>query len=556
MKRTYESVHHAQNKEIYPKKQREKSESEAVPNVSIDELSEVILGTRSASRSVSLKSDNVSSTSNVSQSSDHNTKDNKIEKSHSNIDRTDGALVPYTNAVPSSFVPFLRAFNFVPSARYLSQSIAETLFPRLLPEAQDAARRLYIGGLPQGTTDLDVCHFFHSSLPPSPSVSSGSDDASQPPVVRVEMAGDLTQPYRYCFVYFRHERYAVAALALDTAPFTNRHRATGLLKVRKVKNAPEDPMGETPIPCLAYVAGLPVSEGDKNALVEMFSDPEIGNVQDVWFLSAGESSAQNSGCAFFLYDTPEGVKNLIAALDGEEWNGIALHCRVATHCDRWSTVQRNLLSIPDGLLRLLSSVCPPSILSQYTAATDRTVASSASLICAEDAGHEARKNAFLKALLHPDENIEGVVQRYFRGRRLRGPTRVLVLLNLVDESELDDDEDFENLREDIESELETYGCLEELIITRYPPKVPTRAPESQKPLAITDSGEKGTSVPLSTDETFDDAMEKFFRELKHPVRGAVGRAFAVYRTSQEATLAQQTLSGRRFNGRTVICSLC
>ena len=201
---------------------------------------------------------------------------------------------------------------------------------------------------------------------------------------------------------------------------------------------------------------------------------------------------------------------------------------------------------------------------------------------------------------HPATKAMSVLKNEYPHLRTPGPipifpTKILVLFNMIDETELDDDEDFYELEADIREEVEKYGRVEDLIIPRHPPL----APKPPKPLDLPDlpdppkkvvgllkggdgsavsatSGEPARELPPDPaqvaydeavlrnkrlEEEFEKAKAEFHQarkqwelDLNHPVKAGVGRVFVEYATVDEAALAQKKIAGKLFNGRTVITS--
>ena len=160
---------------------------------------------------------------------------------------------------------------------------------------------------------------------------------------------------------------------------------------------------------------------------------------------------------------------------------------------------------------------------------------------------------------------------------LLNPTRILVLLNIVDVDELEEDKDFYNLLTDIATEAEKHGRVKEIIIPRTPPKppvAPTLEDLPPKPAAPAFADDEAAEehraavahweeetkrindANTSKEEDFRKAREEWDQLYWHPVRGALamGRVFVEYLTADEAAVAQQAIAGRLFNGRTVITS--
>eukprot|EP01064_Diplonema_japonicum_P035732 TRINITY_DN7829_c5_g1_i1.p1 TRINITY_DN7829_c5_g1~~TRINITY_DN7829_c5_g1_i1.p1 ORF type:complete len:597 (+),score=154.94 TRINITY_DN7829_c5_g1_i1:48-1793(+) len=187
---------------------------------------------------------------------------------------------------------------------------------------------------------------------------------------------------------------------------------------------------------------------------------------------------------------------------------------------------------------------------------------------------------------------------------VKKPTKILALLNLFDEEDLEDPINFDSIKAEIEQEVEKYGRVVSLTIPRdqphppvlreKPPK-PTQllAPSTEQRLAITGpmgataappgyalDRNSGALIPLNKveeetrkigeenvrrmrdweqlctdiDETYEKAREKWEKDVQDPIKNGVGKVFVEYWTSDEAHAAQVALAGRHFDGRTVITS--
>lgn len=167
------------------------------------------------------------------------------------------------------------------------------------------------------------------------------------------------------------------------------------------------------------------------------------------------------------------------------------------------------------------------------------------------------------------------------------PTRILMLLNMVDEDVLDDDSEYYRLIADVAEEVEQYGRVKEIKIPRpvakpQPPKFVPR--DIQKPTRVvnllplqtpfgdgTDAAHQRSPEEIEYEllvqeeekrkEEFEQEKELYLHLLEQwnldqddPVKGGFGRIFVEYETVEEAALAQRMLCGRLFDGRTIITS--
>jgi hypothetical protein len=182
------------------------------------------------------------------------------------------------------------------------------------------------------------------------------------------------------------------------------------------------------------------------------------------------------------------------------------------------------------------------------------------------------------------------------------PTKILVLLNIVDEADIILDEDYSKLLADLSSEVEKYGRVSKLIVPRrmpapVPPKpLPPKKFEGsrnakqpqrqvnvlplQNPFENAPAPEQPPATSSSVDEPeVEDEYQIFLREkeeeekryqaekdayhkareawqasIQHPVDGGIGRVFVEYETVDEAAEAQAALSGKLFRHRAVVTS--
>eukprot|EP01065_Artemidia_motanka_P035910 TRINITY_DN43813_c0_g1_i1.p1 TRINITY_DN43813_c0_g1~~TRINITY_DN43813_c0_g1_i1.p1 ORF type:complete len:592 (+),score=182.00 TRINITY_DN43813_c0_g1_i1:75-1850(+) len=176
------------------------------------------------------------------------------------------------------------------------------------------------------------------------------------------------------------------------------------------------------------------------------------------------------------------------------------------------------------------------------------------------------------------------------------PTRFLCLLNLFSDDELEDEDEYDQLFADIEQECERWGRVVKINIPRDTPPVP-KAPEKPpppKPLLTHEVQHKitdGPAVPPTLDpksgvlivtvqrpedaakavdqenrrrkqeweerceqidKDYEEAIERWEKEMADPVKNGVGKVIVEYLTPDEAHKAQMQMAGRQFGGRTVI----
>ncbi|SPO29185.1 related to pre-mRNA splicing factor U2AF large chain [Ustilago trichophora] len=113
------------------------------------------------------------------------------------------------------------------------------------------------------------------------------------------------------------------------------------------------------------------------------------------------------------------------------------------------------------------------------------------------------------------------------------PTSCMVLLNMVTPEELQDDEEYADIVEDIRDECTKYGAVTDV-------RVPRPAKESK--------GAAAHQWKRSQDES-DQGAENSSGE-----REGVGRVYVRYGETEHCAEALKAIAGRQFGGRTVICA--
>ncbi|WFD00498.1 hypothetical protein MYAM1_003247 [Malassezia yamatoensis] len=111
------------------------------------------------------------------------------------------------------------------------------------------------------------------------------------------------------------------------------------------------------------------------------------------------------------------------------------------------------------------------------------------------------------------------------------PTRAMTMLNMVTPEELENDQEYQDILEDVREECTRYGTITDLRIPRPFATLQSEASRSWK--ARTESN---PDAPLGKERT------------------GVGRVYVQFATEQQCTQALQAIAGRQFDGRMVICA--
>jgi hypothetical protein len=293
------------------------------------------------------------------------------------------------------------------------------------------------------------------------------------------------------------------------------------------------------------------------------------------------------GC-YVEYKASKSAQAAITALHGEEIGGHAIIVQIATEAVRAGFLSMGMAVT--GLLGDAEDTEPES----FTLPTKN--------ITADMLNVGIPIMSTLSEFVKLDENLAAVWPVVM-------PTRILVLLNMVDKQELEDDDSYAALVEDVSAEVERFGCVEKLLIPRHLPRPPL-PPEDfvppQKPAApvggiyrrsdaheweaadvdaadVVQPAGSGTIVDPSGlsnaayqhdlhmwqaacrfgEDQFELDTQGFRhdrilweQDCLHPVHGvnALGRIFVEYASIEEAEQAQGHLRGRLFSGRTIVTS--
>ncbi|KAG0299983.1 U2 small nuclear RNA auxiliary factor 2 [Linnemannia gamsii] len=312
-------------------------------------------------------------------------------------------------------------------------------------------RRLYCGNLPPGINEESLADFFNQTM-----MSMNLTTASGAPVVSVHINFDKN----YAFVEFRTPEEATAAMAFDGIVFQAQ-----TLKIRRPKDyqPPEGTIQEVPqihVPGVIstnvpdsenkiFIGGLPLYLNDEQVIELLTAFGELKAFNLVKENNIGPSK----GFAFCEYLDPK-----LTDIACQGLNNMMLG-------EKKLVVQRASVG---------------------SSRNNQNPAGGANAIA-----------------LHPNLMLPGA------GPTEVVPTNVLQLLNMVSPEELEDDQEYEDIIEDIRDECSKFGQVLEVKIPR--------------PVA-------GHAVP------------------------GVGKIFVKYASAEETTVALSALSGRKFADRTVLTS--
>ncbi|KAF9908282.1 U2 small nuclear RNA auxiliary factor 2 [Linnemannia zychae] len=312
-------------------------------------------------------------------------------------------------------------------------------------------RRLYCGNLPLGINEESLADFFNQTM-----MSMSLTTSSGAPVVSVHINFEKN----YAFVEFRTPEEATAAMAFDGIVFQNQ-----TLKIRRPKDyqPPEGTVQEVPqihVPGVIstnvpdsenkiFIGGLPLYLNDEQVIELLTAFGELKAFNLVKENNIGPSK----GFAFCEYLDPN-----LTDIACQGLNNMMLG-------EKKLVVQRASVG---------------------SSRNNQNPAGGANAIA-----------------LHPNLMLPGA------GPTEVVPTNVLQLLNMVSPEELEDDQEYEDIVEDIRDECSKFGQVLEVKIPR--------------PVA------------------------------GHAVSG-VGKIFVKYVSAEEATVALSALSGRKFADRTVLTS--
>lgn len=347
------------------------------------------------------------------------------------------------------------------------------------------AKRLYVGNIPPNTNEEEIKEFFTNCLRAHSIVT----DAIPHPVVSATVNLDKN----FAFPEFVSPDLATRTLTLDGTLELRGH----LLRIRRPNNytAPTTPTAAVEMPPLpvidsALLTNMPESP---NRLVITglgpMTDDQVRELLlafgplKMFVLAKDPATGVSKGAAMAEFTHEESTEKAIAGLDNTEMADGRLQVRRASEVED------------------LSSLFPTS-------------------------SPEAM-NTLVQSLLNTSIRVDSVLTGLARAGL--GPTRVLVLLNLVTAEQMADDRIYEETLNDVGDECSQHGKVESVRITR--------------PLSAQDVKEREESVEQQPTEA--NQARKV-----HPVV----KVFVEYQTIKEAQAAQAALMGRKYAGRTVIVS--
>ncbi|CAH7678551.1 splicing factor U2AF subunit [Phakopsora pachyrhizi] len=346
------------------------------------------------------------------------------------------------------------------------------------------ARRLYVGNILHTANEMNVAEFFNAKMKELGMMCKNNEDGSaitisENPVVAVQ----VNHEKNYAFVEFRNAEEATYGMSFDGIIFQNQ-----ALKIRRPKDyTGPDVAGPTHIPGVVstnvpdspnkiFIGGLPSYLTDDQVMELLKSFGELKSFNLVKDTSSGGHVSK--GFAFCEYVDPDITDIACQGLNGMELG------------DRYLVVQRAQIgqnakkekeNNPDAAAQRNNHHHINNFGSQAPAAA-------ASVLAAVKSG-EGEK------------------------------TRVLQMLNMVNQEELLDDQEYSEILEDIRDECGKYGTIEGIKIPR--------------PI----KNEKGR-IDVKASESVD----------------GLGKVFILFSQVTECSSALTAIAGRQFAGRVIICA--
>ncbi|WAQ82274.1 hypothetical protein PtA15_2A591 [Puccinia triticina] len=345
------------------------------------------------------------------------------------------------------------------------------------------ARRLYVGNILHTANEMNVAEFFNAKMKELGLLARNNEDGmaisiSENPVVAVQ----VNHEKNYAFVEFRNAEEATHGMSFDGIIFQNQ-----ALKIRRPKDyTGPDHAGPTHIPGVVstnvpdspnkiFIGGLPSYLTDDQVMELLKSFGELKSFNLVKDTSSGGHVSK--GFAFCEYVDPDLTDIACQGLNGMELG------------DRYLVVQRAQIgqnakkekeNNPDGQRNNYN---------QFNTFAGGQATAAASSVLAAVKGGEGEK------------------------------TRVLQMLNMVNQEELVDDQEYGEILEDIRDECGKYGKIEGVRIPR--------------PI----KNEKGR-IDLQASESVE----------------GLGKVFVMFEKVEECAAALLAIAGRQFAGRVIICA--
>ncbi|KAG0143531.1 hypothetical protein CROQUDRAFT_661160 [Cronartium quercuum f. sp. fusiforme G11] len=350
------------------------------------------------------------------------------------------------------------------------------------------ARRLYVGNILHTANEMNVAEFFNAKMKELGLVSRPGDDGPAPtisenPVVAVQ----VNHEKNYAFVEFRNAEEATHGMSFDGIIFQNQ-----ALKIRRPKDyTGTEHAGISHIPGVVstnvpdspnkiFIGGLPSYLTDDQVMELLKSFGELKSFNLVKDTSSGGQISK--GFAFCEYVDPDLTDIACQGLNGMELG------------DRYLVVQRAQIGQNAKKEKEQSE-----LLNGGLAGGDRR-------------NHNGHYPSF--GGQQPPASVLAAAKAG-EGEK----TRVLQMLNMVNQEELVDDQEYSEILEDIRDECSKYGTIEEVKIPR-----PVK-------------NEKGRM-----DVKASESVE------------GLGKVFIKFAHIEECTSALTAIAGRQFAGRVIICA--
>jgi len=295
------------------------------------------------------------------------------------------------------------------------------------PHQSRQARRLYVGNIPQGVTEIELAEFFNTAM-----FAAGATKDNNPASV---IAVQMNHEKNFAFIEFSCHEDATAGMGFDGITLGGH-----ALKIRRPKDYKPVTTTEEVAESIAqqipnivstnveegpnkiFIGGLPsyLTEEQVKELVSTFGNLKSFN------LVKDTVTGNSKGFAFFEYADPDVTDRACQGLNGMKLG------------DKTVLVQRAVL----GAKHNIPNPSTESILNNPTALNFLNL---------------GMPIAAAAALLGININDPGT------------PTRVLQLINIVSPNDLRNDDDYNDIMDDIRQECAKYGSIVSMHIPRPPP---------------------------------------------------------------------------------------
>lgn len=429
-------------------------------------------------------------------------------------------------------------------------------------------RRFHVSGFPQSTTKRDLEIYFDRDVLPgrrrSMVLEQTKNEIKESVLVNIDRVVDIfldsTKAHPFAFVEVNFDDMAgelVEKGESDLFSFPGFDGRSYPLRIRRPNNF----RNQTHVDFTKMVVlGVPPGEENRLRYTVLSMHGEVKNFQAV------------DGLVYCEFDDRGPVDSCIDELNGWVWANRLIVVRPLSECLRASCFTAGIKLSPPTHVATQEAAAP---------ATERDL---------------YKETMDLATPLH--KVLSGLPALHSHLRPLFGtaipvfPTTILVLLNAIDEDELPMDEDFSALQAALAEELEQYGRVKQLIVPRrtaapVPPKpfLPKKIDPPARDVGLLTyvnpfdgsvvATESDAAVPVSEREAYEQAVreqeaglaayeeakdafrrlsDQYHADIRHPVHGGYGKAFAEYETVDEAAYAQRCISGKLFSGRTVVTS--